>query len=175
MTDGERIATAVAISLALHWAALSTWQVNASPVVADEEITFNIDLSGPDIGVSLAAPITLEQAASAPAQNDEAAAAADRRRTAMLQYLDQVTDAIHARRRIEGRGGGLIGNALFRIVIDANGRFADVVLLRGSGDNRLDADAIEAVRAASGAVPRPRILGNGAIAVMLAVKYQLGL
>lgn len=175
MTDGERIAAAVAISLALHWVALSAWQVDAAYAAADEEITFNIDLSGPEVGVSLAAPITLEQAALASPPSDDAAAAADRRRAAMIRYLDQITDAIHVRRRVAGQGDGLIGNALFRVVIDANGRFADVVLLRGSGDKQLDLDALEAVRAASGAVQRPRILGSGTIAVMLAVKYQFGL
>ncbi len=172
MTDGERIAAALAVSGSLHWLALSGWASEPpSPSPGDETVV--IDLSAADVGVSLAAPIVLEQEAPAPPQAPNAAA--DRRREALVGYLDQVSESVHARRAASGAGRRLIGNALVRVVIDGDGRFAAVALIRGSGDPILDADAVRAVRAASGTVPRPRILGDGALAITLAVKYQFGL
>ncbi len=170
MTDGERIATAVALSVALHWAGLSGWRPEP-PAAAPGDDAAVVDIAGPETGVSLAAPIILEQAPPATPQD----AAADRRRAALSHYLDLVSESVHARRRVGGTGRRLIGNALFRIVIDGDGRFAAIAMLRGSGDAGLDADADAAVHAASGSVARPRILGDGALVVTLAVKYQSGL
>jgi TonB family protein len=170
VTDGERIAAAAVLSVALHWALLAGWRPEP-PVPPPGEDVLLLDLSGPDTGISLAAPIILEQALPAAPQDT----AADRRRDALVRYLDRVSESVHAHRRTAGEGRRLIGNALFRIVIDGDGRFVAVAMLRGSGDARLDADAEAAVRAASGTVRRPRLLGDGALAITLAVKYQSGL
>ena len=93
----------------------------------------------------------------------------------MTRYLDQVSESVHAHRRISDAGRRLVGNALCRIVIESDGRFSSAAILRGSGDAELDADAMEAVRSTSGAVLRPRILGSNAIRIALAIKYQFGL
>ena len=179
MTDGERTATAVVLSLALHWLVLNGWKAD-TPTTAETEaddIVF-VDTSGMEVGISLATSIALEQSvlpAGPMEKTSTDAAAAERRREAMARYLDQVSESIHARRRITDAGRNLVGNSLCRIVIESDGRFSSVEILRSSGDAALDADATKAVRAASGTVPRPRILGGKAIAIALPVKYQFGL
>ena len=179
MTDGERTATAVVLSLVLHWLVLNGWKPDA-PAIAGSEIDdiIAVDTSGMEIGISLATSISLEQSVlpAAPMEKTSAdTAAAERRRGAMTRYLDQVSEAIHARRRVSDTGRLLVGNSLCRIVIESDGRFSSVDILRSSGDAALDVDATAAVRAASGVVPRPRILGGKAIAIALPVKYQFGL
>ena len=178
MTDGERTATAIVLSLALHWLALSAWKpVTIAMAEAEADDLVIVDHSSMEIGISLATPITLEQSVlpAAPTENASAAAAAERRREAMTRYLDQVSESVHARRRVSDAGRHLVGNALCRLVIESDGRFSSVGILRSSGDAALDSDAMEAVRMASGAVPRPRILGGQAMIIALTVKYQFGL
>ncbi len=82
MTDGERIAAALAVSVSLHWLALSGW-VSEPPSPSPGDETVVIDLSAADVGVSLAAPIVLEQEAPSPPQAPNAAA--DRRRPAAVR------------------------------------------------------------------------------------------
>jgi len=170
VTDGERIATAVAVSLACHYALLfglptpKPAEGTAEPVV--------VDLTHADVDLALAAPITLEQAAPAePAQPD----AADRRRTALGHYLDALSEAVHAHRLAIGAHGRLIGNATFRVTIDSRGRFARIALVQGSGDPTLDADAFRALRDSDGTVRRPGVLGAAPMVITLTVKYQYGL
>lgn len=165
MTPGTRLAVAAAASLALHWAALAPWGAEEAPPGAADAPPA-VRLTGAEAGLSLAAPLTLEPAAPQPN------AAADTRRAALAAYLDALAEAVHARRAAPA---GLAGNAAVALEVDAAGRFSAVALRRGSGDPVLDADALDAVRAASGAVPRPRALGGGPLAVVLVVKYQFGL
>jgi TonB family protein len=179
VTDGERTAIAVVSSLALHWLALTGW-TSATPTMAAAETDdiVVIETSGVETGISLASSITLEQIlpTAAPTERTSADAAdAERRREAMTRYLDQVSESVHARRRIADAGRHLVGNALCRIVIESDGRFSSVAILRSSGNAELDADATDAVRTASGTVPRPGILGGNAISIALTVKYQFGL
>ncbi|MGE4528482.1 MAG: TonB C-terminal domain-containing protein [Rhodospirillaceae bacterium] len=170
MTDGERIAAAVAVSLTCHYVLLFGLP-SPAPVDGGAEPVI-VDLTHADVGLSLAAPITLEQAAPAePAQPD----AADRRRTALVQYLDTLSETVHAHRLSVGAHGRLIGNATFRIVVDGRGRFASVSLVGSSGDPTLDADAFRALHESDGAVRRPGILGIAPLAITLTVKYQYGL
>jgi TonB family protein len=179
VTDGERTAAAVVLSLALHWLVLNGWK--SVPMTTDGAATDDmvvVDTFGMEVGISLATSITLEQTV-VPAAPDEKtsvnAAAAERQREAMTRYLDQLSETVHSRRRIADAGKRLVGNALCRIVIESDGRFSSVTMLRSSGDAQLDADALGAVHSISGAVPRPRILGGKAIAIALTVKYQFGL
>ena len=179
MTDGERTAIAVVLSLAVHWLVLIGWKTEAPRTAGPEpDDIVVIDTSGMEIGISLATSITLEQTVPPAASTEKTsadAAAAERRREAMTRYLDQVSESIHAHRRISDAGRHLVGNALCRIVIESDGRFSSVAILRGSGDVELDADAMEAVRSTSGAVLRPRMLGGNAITIALTIKYQFGL
>ncbi len=65
--------------------------------------------------------------------------------------------------------------ALCAFTIAPDGTFSDARIVTGSGRPELDASALRAVRAASGVVPRPEILGSAPIHVSLQVKYQYGL
>lgn len=107
-------------------------------------------------------------------QDLQDAKAADRKRQAFLEYLDAVDAAVHAR-RLDGGESGLIGVVSYVVLILPDGNFAEPRLRRSSGDPRLDAAAARAIRAASGKVKRPRIIGLDPINVILEVKYQYGL
>lgn len=179
MTDGERTATAVVLSLALHWLILNGWKPDAPTTDrAETDDIVVVDNAGMEIGISLATLITLEQSVlpAAPIEKTSTNAAdAERRREAMTRYLDQVSESVHTRRRIAEAGRHLVGNALCRVVIESDGRFSSVVILRSSGNAELDADAVKAVHSTSSVVPRPRILGGNAITIALTIKYQFGL
>ena len=133
-----------------------------------------MDLTRPDVGVSFAAPMVLEKFEEQPV--DPAQEAADRRRAALSRYLDDVHRAIHDRRMLQAEDKNrLVGNVLFSLTIDTSGSFRDIQMLRGSGETGLDSDAQQAVHAASGVVPRPKILGSTPLRVKVTVKYQFGL
>lgn len=179
MTDGERIATAFILSLAVHWMAVGGLGCNESGGlrVSDDAQEFVDDLSRPESGISLATPITFEQLTSILPQEavSAEASAVERRREALFAYLDQISTAIHARRRISGDARGFVGNATLLLLIDRAGRFVSVDLIRQSGDEQLDSDALQAAHSASGFVRRPGILGTSPIKISVVVKYQLGL
>ena len=99
---------------------------------------------------------------------------ADRKRQAFLRYLDDIDEAVHAR-RLDGGETGLIGVAEYMFTVRPDGTFTDPVLRASSGSPQLDASARRAVLAASGKVRRPAIIGTEPIPVILHVKYQYGL
>ncbi|MBN2752765.1 MAG: energy transducer TonB [Rhodospirillaceae bacterium] len=167
MTGNERMAIAIATSLAVHY--FFAFGLPAASAPTSDAQPMVIELSHADVDVSLAAPITLEQAAPVEPQQPNAA---DRRRTALIQYLDQMSETVHMHRMSIGHRRRLIGNATFRITVDARGHFTDIALTQGSGDTTLDADAYRAVREADGLTPRPSLLGHAPMTVVLTVKYQ---
>jgi TonB family protein len=168
MTPGERLGAAIAVSLACHYGLFAGWPAPRHATGAD--LPMVVELTGAEAGLSLAAPISLETAEpAAPAADNPA----DRRRAALAEYLDALTEAVHARRAL--RSGHLLGNARVRITVAADGRFSAIAPELSSGDAALDADALDAVAAASGAVPRPRELGDAPFTLSLTVKYQFSL
>lgn len=172
MTEGERIGTAVFLSLAFHYLLLAGFAPPPKVEVAGDDLIV-VDFAAPNVALSLAAPITLEEAA--PAEESSAQASADRRRQALALYLDAVSEAVHAHRQASGSNRGLAGNARFAVTIDGQGAFHDVHLLQSSGDATLDRDARHAIEEASGTVPRPGMLGRQPLHLDLRVKYQFGL
>ena len=111
----------------------------------------------------------------ATAQPDmDKADAADRKRQAFLRYLDDIDEAVHAR-RLDGGETGLIGVAEYMFTVRPDGTFTDPVLRASSGSAQLDTSARRAILAASGKVRRPAIIGTEPIPVILHVKYQYGL
>ena len=170
MTDSERLWTGIALSLFLHFAL--TLFHGPEP---DEPVAFNAVLEMDDssaLSRSSAREGTGLQSASP--QDREEAEKLDRKRRAYLRYLDEVDDAIHAR-RLDGGGTHLIGVALCAFTIAPDGSFRDIILVKTSGTPELDASALRAVRAASGVVRRPDIIGPAPISVSLQVKYQYSL
>ena len=173
MTDRERLVVGLAVSLAVHWLVM---HVALPQPAGGEEMVFVADLTPPQAAVSLAVPLTLESLAPEPTPQEQARDAEARRLLARRQYLDRVVRAVHDRRMVVPAAEDLAGNVL----VSLHHRRPGAVrgrrgLVRGSDDPDMDADALQAVRAASGMVPRPEILGSGAIPVTMAVKYQFGL
>ena len=170
MTDGERLWTGIALSLFLHFTLLlcdapEPEQAPLFRAVLDMDEESTLSQSGARQGTGIQ---------SYSAQDREEAEKLDRKRRAYLRYLDDVDDAIHARRLDFGETS-LIGVALCAFTIAPDGTFSDARIVTGSGRPELDASALRAVRAASGVVPRPEILGSAPIHVSLQVKYQYGL
>lgn len=170
MTDGERFALAVALSLAVHWA-------SARPIpeatTSDAIDLGAFEVASAAVGTALAPPIAVE--AATPNARDPSADAADRRLQARRAYVEQLSDAIHARRMARASGGRLVGNAVFVVEIGGDGRFTRIEMQHGSGEGALDADARHAVETANGVVPRPRLLGRDPLTLTVVVKYQFGL
>jgi len=170
MTDAERLWAGITLSLFLHFSltfihAPGGEERAAFPVV--------VELSG-----AVALPAGAEgQSTSLHAVSSagrEEAERLGRKRRAYLRYLEDVDSAVHARRLAQGENR-LIGTALCTFIIEADGTFSGVALAVSSGTPALDASALRAVRAASGAVRRPAILGREPIRVSLPVKYQYAL
>ena len=171
MTDSERIRTGIALSLFLHFMLLSTSWREDSPR-ADFSTTVQLDMETAAISPTSRSGLDVEAPSRGEAQ--EQARLADMKRRVFLRFLQDVDDAVHAR-RLDAGTTDLIGVAECRFMILDDGRFDDPVLSAGSGNPRLDAAALRAVRAASGTVPRPEILGTAPIPVTLRIKYQYGL
>lgn len=167
MTDKERLLSGLAVSLFVHFllfglhAPLAALQPSGATVV---------ELDLPSLGAFHAPQAGLGLGPSPP-QAEEDAKAADRRRRAFLKYLDDLDDAVHAR-RLDAGDRGLLGVATYSFQALADGSFTAPVLCASSGDPRLDATARRAILAASGRVKRPAILGRAPIPVILQVKYQ---
>lgn len=170
MTDGERLALAVTLSLAVHYALARPLPEATGSDVVDLGA---IEVASAAAGGGLAPPIAVE--AATPSPRDASAEAADRRLQARRAYVERLSDAIHAHRMARAPGGQLVGNAVFVVEIAADGRFTRVEMLRSSGEAALDVDARHAVEAASGVVPRPRLLGREPMSLTFVVKYQFGL
>jgi protein TonB len=170
MTYSERIWTGLAVSLFAHFLFLTTHFAPASmrpssDTYIDMDVTSVIinDAEHPGLGISSYAP---------PAKT--ASDLADQRRQAFLKFLDDIDEAVHAR-RLDVSGSHFLGVAVYGFTIRGDGTFTEPILVASSGNPGLDAAAAQAIRAASGAVKRPPILGGGTIPVVLHVKYQYDL
>jgi TonB family protein len=170
MTDQERIWTGVIVSLFAHFAVLSVRLPDRSVQHAVHvAIPLNLNSSArlndarPGLGVEAPAP-----------RSDEQNRLASMQRRAFLEYLDAVDAAVHAH-RLDGGDTGLLGVATCSFTIGPDGAFHDIGLYSSSGHPELDRAAIQSVRAASGKVRRPAIIGPEPIPVILDVKYQYGL
>ena len=169
MTDSERLWTGIVLSLFLHFGLTLT----RGPEPMDRQpfrAVLEMESQSVLVQESVQTDTGLQQAAP---HNREEAERLDKKRRAYLRYLDDVDDAIHARRFSGAKD--LIGFAVCSFTIAPDGSFSDVALIRSSGDRRLDASALNAVRSASGIVKRPPIIGPDPIHVSLQVKYQYAL
>ena len=170
MTDSERLWTGIALSLFLHFSltlfhGAPSEQPPSFRAVLEMDSASALSRAGEKPGTNLSA---------SSASDREEAERLDRKRRVYLQYLDEVDDAIHAR-RLDTGNHSLIGVALCAFTIAPDGSLSDIRIVTTSGTPDLDASALRAVRAASGVVRRPAILGTAPIHVSLPVKYQYGL
>lgn len=89
-------------------------------------------------------------------------------------YLEYITEVIHDHRFVPSsrRYAGLIGNASFRIIIEADGRFNDIQMVSSSGNTLLDETALNAIQSVNGRIKRPDWTGKHTIRAVITVKYQ---
>lgn len=169
MTPAERFAACLAVSGFVHFVATGL-HATADPATFERAVSIVCDLAPPEAVVRFGdATFTGEaDATDGKATEDEA-------RKAMRRYLHDVSDAIHARRLTTPGTSGCLGTAWVSFAILPDGRFMQATLTTSSGNRVLDDAAVEAVRRASGTVARPRSTGSGTIALVLPVKFQLGL
>ncbi|MBP3731266.1 MAG: TonB family protein [Mailhella sp.] len=169
MTDSERLWTGIALSLFLHFGIV----ISHGPD-PEEHKPFRaiLEMDGQSVLVQEAVQTGTGLQQASPHDREEAEKL-DQKRRAYLRYLDDVDDAIHAR-RFSG-DTSLIGFAICSFTINSDGTFSDASVIRTSGDPRLDASALHAVHSASGVVKRPAIIGPDPIHVSLQVKYQYSL
>ena len=170
MTDRECLYTAAGLSLFAHFLLLIAHGPQQPPRHATQVV---VQLDMESVARAPSAPKGLGLNSSRP-ESAEDAKAADRKRQAFLRYLDAVDEEVHSR-RLETGGTGLIGVALCSFLILPDGTFSEPALRASSGDPRLDAAALRAVRAASGKVRRPALIGTDPIPMTLQVKYQYNL
>ena len=169
MTDSERLWTGIVLSLFLHFGLV----IAHGPEPAEHK-PFRAVLEMDDQSILVHEAVQTGTGLQQAAPHDrEEAEKLDQKRRAYLRYLDDVDDAIHAR-RFSG-DMSLIGYAVCAFTINPDGTFRDASVIRSSGNPRLDASALHAVRSASGVVKRPAIIGPDPIHVSLQVKYQYSL
>lgn len=97
---------------------------------------------------------------------------ADKKREIYLQYLEDVSLCIHARRFLEPNSHDLIGIALYKIRVDSDGVFTSASLYKSSGNKQLDRAGMTAVKACSGFVKRPPSTGVQPMNIYQEVRYQ---
>ena len=123
MTEKECLAAGIAVSLFAHFALL------IAPRPPEPEPSFTtvvqMDMASPAVATSREKGIGI--AAASPRDMDKADAA-DRKRQAFLRYLDDIDEAVHAR-RLDGGETGLIGVAEYMFTVRPDGTFTDPVLL----------------------------------------------
>lgn len=170
MTDAERLAAAITLAIFFHF--LLIFVRTADP---EAPLSLSITLSPEDTSVIAAsAPKSSTGISTAPSAANEEAEQRDKKRRVYLEYLEEVDNAIHARRFIDGNRD-LIGTVLYGFAIMPDGTFANIRLLKSSGEKKLDDAAFKAIRAASAVVKRPGILGAEPLEVSLWIKFQYGL
>ncbi|WP_300684439.1 TonB C-terminal domain-containing protein [uncultured Bilophila sp.] len=167
MTDKECLITGIALSLFAHFLLLRAPAPEEAPPAFHTVI--QMDMESPAVAAVREKGLGVE--AARPGDVAEAEAA-DRKREAFLRYLDDIDEAVHAR-RLDAGDTGLI--AAYAFIVRPDGTFTEPELRLSSGSPRLDEAARRAVLAASGKVKRPALIGSGPIPVMLHVKYQYGL
>lgn len=169
MTDRERLITGIALSLFAHFLLLRAPAPGEAP--PSFRTVVRMDMESPAVAAAREKGLGVD--AAAPGDVAEAEAA-DRKRAAFLRFLDDIDEAVHAR-RLDAGGTGLIGVAAYAFTVRPDGTFTEPILRVSSGSPRLDEAARRAILAASGKVRRPALIGPGPIPVMLHVKYQYGL
>ena len=139
MTEKECLAAGIAVSLFAHFALL----IAPRPPKPEPSFTtvVQMDMASPAVATSREKGIGI--AAASPRDMDKADAA-DRKRQAFLRYLDDIDEAVHAR-RLDGGETGLIGVAEYMFTVRPDGTFTDPVLRASSGSAQLDASARRAV------------------------------
>ena len=137
MTDSERLWTGVVLSLFMHFSLTLFHEAPPEETPAlrvvlavDESSSLTPKGTRQGTGLHAASPHDREEAEKL-----------DRKRRAYLRYIEDVDEAVHARRLASGEKD-LIGVALCAFTINRDGSFSDVRLVASSGRPQLDASAL---------------------------------
>lgn len=175
MTRSPVLTACIVFSLCAHFLLVHTkW--TSTPTQGGEQILVpaDFDVASLPAGDSL----SLGQAAQPDSDSETGEKAqANRRRQVLRQYVTNVRKAIEQRKFQPDRHGleDLIGKASYAFTIGPDSAFSDIRLTRTSGTPRLDRTALLAIRAASGVVERPKIIGSAPLHISVTVKYQYSL
>lgn len=170
MTEKEALWTGVALSLFVHFLLVFAPE-RETPSRPAFRTELRMDMESPAVAVRENSGVGV---IAARPRDAEDARTADRKRKAFLDYLDALDEAVHAR-RLDSGDTDLIGVATYTFTVRPDGSFTEPELRVSSGNPRLDASALRAIRAAGGKVRRPALVGTAPIPVILQVKYQYGL
>lgn len=170
MTEKECLAAGIAVSLFAHFALLIARGRRARAVLHHPLSRWT--WCPPAVATSREKGIGI--AARQPARHGQGRCPPTAKRQAFLRYLDDIDEAVHAR-RLDGGETGLIGVAEYMFTVRPDGTFTDPVLRASSGSPQLDASARRARPRRQRQVRRPAIIGTEPIPVILHVKYQYGL
>ena len=165
MTGQERFTACLAVSFLIHF--LGAGWGSGTPEATELSQSIAVELRS-SVGTAEGEGSTVGAATTGNGTLSE-------QESARKAYLKAVSDAVHARRLNDPAARQEIGTAWYRVMLYPDGRFSAPVLVRSSGHRGLDTSAEQAIRAASGVVRRPPLLGDETIEVTLPVKYQYGL
>ncbi|MFW5488048.1 MAG: TonB family protein [Desulfovibrio sp.] len=171
MTDGQRLAVCLLVSLCIHYFAGAV-HFRHEEKMGSGKLVEQTQTSAPNVILSVGLPLTLRKAG----QPTDEGTTPDERRQALKSYVEKVTREVHTRRKItHWHLQNRAGNTLFSLQVDEQGGFHAIHMTRSSGVDALDNAALAAIRATSGVVPRPSCLGRDTLAIALDVKFQYGL
>lgn len=167
--DVNTFAIAIGIAIVLHAVVLlmfrsMKWEGSESfhnVTVYLQNVDIPIQADGSSLGV--------ESIANSEVNKNQTA---DKKRQIYQQYLEEISDCLHAHRFILPRSRDLIGIAAITIKINHDGTFDYVRLFKSSGTQALDKAALEAAKVCSGKVKRPKSLGVNPLIVYQEVRYQ---
>ena len=130
MTEKECLVTGLVVSLFAHFALL----IAPNPPEPEPSFTavVQMDMASPAVAASREKGIGV--VAASPRDMADADAA-DRKRQAFLRYLDDIDEAVHARRLDSGETG-LIGVVSYAFAVLPDGTFTEPVLRASSGSPR---------------------------------------
>lgn len=172
MTADEALKTGILVSIVAHALLFLTWD-HVDRLEPSSGAVVTVALEGTTAVAMREGGTIMEARVYDPREADEAKAVAERRRR-YRQYLQDVSNEIHAQ-RLRAGGSDLIGLCEVRFAIDESGTFFDIRLHRSSGNPALDRAALRAVRAASGRVKRPAGIAEGVLNVAEEVRFQYAL
>lgn len=171
-TLDETLKIGIACAIAAHCFAL---MYASAPKVPSEDVPTRITIKLENSEVSTAETGETLAMESLSEQTLTDKKLADQKRQIYLDYLEDISLCIHARRFLQPNSSNLIGIALYKIQVNAEGLFTSASLYKSSGDRALDAAGLTAVKACSGLVKRPPSTGLSPMNIYQEVRYQFKL
>lgn len=172
MTSAEATRYGILVSLLVHALLFVSWDSHLEMSMPGQSVV-TLDVESSRALSREPGGVVLDARMFDPRSANEQRAIEERRRR-YFQYIEDVSDAIHARRLQHGQTD-LIGLCEVSFAIDPDGCFSDIRLRKTSGNPELDLAALNAVRSASCVVKRPKDIATGEIELTQEIRFQYGL